>query len=174
MPTPTPQFEQKKDEYAAAQPIATEREPWEQEAGYTSEFETQPEIPASPEDDFLEADISRLATGLKQNQSAQPKKIPQVRDEMLVKIEHIMEEGLVDAFKEMTPVQKQEFKMGGEKAAAQIRALLGDTKIKVKKIFDILVAWLKLIPGVNRFFIEQEAKIKADKITSLASHHHER
>jgi hypothetical protein len=27
--------------------------------------------------------------------------------------------------------------------------------------------WLKLLPGVNRFFLEQEAKIKTDRIIHL-------
>jgi len=27
--------------------------------------------------------------------------------------------------------------------------------------------WLKILPGVNKFFLEQEAKIKTDKILAL-------
>jgi len=27
--------------------------------------------------------------------------------------------------------------------------------------------WLKLIPGVNKFFLEQEAKIKTDEVLKL-------
>jgi hypothetical protein len=36
--------------------------------------------------------------------------------------------------------------------------------VSTKKIFVLIRAWLKIIPGVNRFFLEQEAKIKTDKI----------
>ena len=79
-----------------------------------------------------------------------------------------MEEGLSDAFRVMTPIQKQEFKIAGEKTAFEIRQLLRATKIKIKKIFQLLLGWLRLLPGINRYFLEQEAKIKADKILALS------
>ena len=37
-----------------------------------------------------------------------------------------------------------------------------------RKILKLIRSWLKLIPGVNKFFLEQEAKIKTDKIVDLA------
>ncbi|GEM_PF-605383 len=99
--------------------------------------------------------------------------VPQKKDELTVQIEHIMEEGLKDAFKELTPVQQQEFKLKGEETAGKIRQLLFKTHIKVKKIFQLLFEWLQLLPGVSRFFLQQEAKIKADKILHL-KHRHDR
>lgn len=100
-----------------------------------------------------------------------PKQIPQVRDELIVRIEKIMEDGLHDAYMEMTPVQKQKFKIEGEKTAHKIRHMVKSGKIKAKKVCELLLSWLKLIPGVNRFFLEQEAKIKTDQILSLQSLH---
>ncbi len=97
--------------------------------------------------------------------------IPTVKDEITIRIERVMEEDIVDAFKEMTPVQQQEFKIKGEETAWQIRQILKKTKFKLKEIFKLLFEWLRLLPGVNKFFIEQEAKIKADKIFSLRKHH---
>ncbi|OIO20269.1 MAG: hypothetical protein AUJ23_00640 [Candidatus Magasanikbacteria bacterium CG1_02_32_51] len=93
--------------------------------------------------------------------------IPIVKDEVTLKIEKIMEDGLEDAYKELTPIQQQEFKIKGEETAWNIRQVLKKTKIKIKEIFKLLLDWLKLLPGVNKFFLEQEAKIKADKIISL-------
>ena len=78
-----------------------------------------------------------------------------------------MEEGLTDAYRELTPVQKQEFKIAGERTARKIRDLLRSTHLKIKKIFKLLLAWLRLLPGVNKYYLEQEAKIKADKIFAL-------
>ena len=43
--------------------------------------------------------------------------------------------------------------------------------MKIKKIFELLLQWLKLLPGVNKFFLEQEAKIKVDQIMSLREQH---
>ena len=96
-----------------------------------------------------------------------PKQIPQVRDKTTIQVEKIMETGLQDAYQEMSTVQKQEFKIKGEKTALEIRNLLRAGKIKIKKIIKLLISWLRLLPGVNKFFLEQEAKIKADKIISL-------
>ncbi|MCF6276611.1 MAG: hypothetical protein L3J07_02050 [Candidatus Magasanikbacteria bacterium] len=104
-------------------------------------------------------------------QKEQPKKarptIPQTKDEMTQKIEKIMEEDLKDAFLELTPVQKQEFKIKGEEVLGKIRVLMNKTKVNIKKIIKLLLSWLKILPGINKFFLEQEAKIKADKILAL-------
>ena len=109
--------------------------------------------------------LDETAGALKQK--IKTKQIPQVRDEITLKVEKIMEAGLQDAYREMSPVQKQEFKIKGEKTAIEIRDLLRAGKIKIKKIINLLISWLRLLPGVNKFFLEQEAKIKADKIISL-------
>lgn len=122
------------------------------------------------EGSFLDETIEGLKAKLRKPKKQKKQQIPQVRDEVTVKVETIMEEGLKDAFMEMTPIQQQEFKLKGEETAAQIRQLLRATKVKVRSVFQLLVEWLRLLPGVNRFFIEQEAKIKADKIIALSKH----
>ncbi len=93
--------------------------------------------------------------------------VPQTRDEVTVKIEKIMEEGLNEAYQRLSPIAKQEFKIKGEQTALKIRDLLKAGHVKVKKILRLLLDWLRVLPGVNRFFLEQEAKIKADKIIAL-------
>ncbi len=93
--------------------------------------------------------------------------IQRTKDEIEIKVEKIMEEGLKEAFEKMSPIAQQEFKIKGEETAEKISQLLKKTHVKVKKIFALLFDWLKMIPGVNFFFMEQEAKIKADKIMAL-------
>lgn len=94
--------------------------------------------------------------------------IPQpTKDPVMVRIENIMEEGLNDSYQRLSPVAKQEFKLKGEQTASQIRELLKSTHIKIKKILRLLLNWLRMLPGINYFFLEQEAKIKTDKIISL-------
>ncbi len=115
---------------------------------------------------FLDETIDSLKRTLRL--SKKPKTtIPQVRDELTVQVEHILSDGLVDAYKAMTTVQQQEFKIKGEQTAWEIRQLLRGTHVHIKKLFKLIFEWLKLLPGVNKFFLEQEAKIKADKILSL-------
>ncbi|MFH1187286.1 MAG: hypothetical protein V1688_00300 [bacterium] len=79
-------------------------------------------------------------------------------------IESILQEGLEETYKTMDPVSREQFKTQGEDTARAINILLSKTKVKVKEIVNLIVKWLKLIPGINKFFIEQEAKIKADKL----------
>lgn len=121
---------------------------------------TAAEAPAS-------AAVEGLRIRLSKPKKHQPIVIPQVRDAVTRQVETIMEEGLKDAFQALTPIQKQEFKIKGEETSRKIRDLLRGAHIKVKKIFRLLLDWLKLLPGVNRFFLEQEAKIKADRIIGL-------
>ncbi len=100
-------------------------------------------------------------------QIRRPVVVPQVRDELAVKIEKILEDGLGDSFQRLSPIAKQEFKIKGEKTAAKISELLRSTHVKVKKILRLIIEWLKILPGINHFFLEQEAKIKTDKIMEL-------
>ncbi|MDD5527563.1 MAG: hypothetical protein PHO56_01130 [Patescibacteria group bacterium] len=66
------------------------------------------------------------------------------------------------------PLEKQaEFRREGEETAKKINKLLEKTKINIGKIVDLIRKWLARLPGVNKFFLEQEAKIKADEIIKL-------
>lgn len=84
------------------------------------------------------------------------------------KIEKIMEENLAELYAGLSTEKKQEFKTAGERTAEQINQLLSGAKVQLKKIIALIVDWLKIIPGANRFFLEQEAKIKADEIIKLS------
>jgi len=92
-----------------------------------------------------------------------PTPVP-IKDPELVEIETILSEGLENLYKELPDNRKAEFRQKGEETAGAIRVLLGSAKVKVTKIVALIVKWLKMIPGVNKFFLEQESKIKADKL----------
>jgi len=89
------------------------------------------------------------------------------KSERLMRIENILEEDLEDAYFKMEPERQKKFKAEGEKAAAQIERLLAKTRVKTHKVFKIILRWLRIIPGINRYFLRQEAKIKTDKIIKL-------
>lgn len=82
-------------------------------------------------------------------------------------IEDVMSEGLTEAYMAMSTSQKLEFKKTGEMTAKQINVLLSQIKINMKKILHLLKKWLMLIPGINKYYLEQEAKIKTDKIIKI-------
>lgn len=95
------------------------------------------------------------------------KQIPKIQDEITEEIERILEQDLKDAYKNLSPLQRQEFKIKGEILSFELRHMLRQTHVKFKKVFELIANWLKLLPGVNKFFLEQEAKIKADKIMHI-------
>jgi len=82
-------------------------------------------------------------------------------------IENFLAAGLEDIYLKL-PLEKQiEFRREGEETAEKINKLLEKTKINLGKIVDLIRKWLSLLPGVNKFFLEQEVKIKADEIVKL-------
>jgi hypothetical protein len=95
--------------------------------------------------------------------SARPAKSPE-----LVHIEKILSEGLEEVYQKMLPEKQQLFKEKGEETASKIDELLKKVVIQAQKILELIKGWLRLIPGVNKFFLEQEAKIKTDKIIAIS------
>jgi hypothetical protein len=82
-------------------------------------------------------------------------------------IEQVLEHDLDAVFYTMNAEQQLVFKHKGEETASKIELLLQATKVKVNEIFNLIVAWLASIPGVNSFFLKQEAKIKTDQVLKL-------
>ena len=128
--------------------------------------EKESSTPPAKEEGFLEESISALKRTLKSTKK-KPTQIPQFKDEITVKIEKMMEEDLSDVYQELTPLQQQEFKIKGEQTAYKIREIMKGAHVKAKTIFKLILEWLKMLPGINKFFLEQEAKIKTDKILGL-------
>jgi len=82
-------------------------------------------------------------------------------------IDQILEDGLNEIFLSLPENERQDFKKKGEETVTKINQLLSKTKVHLNKIIALIRDWLQLIPGVNRFFLEQEAKIKAAKIIKI-------
>ena len=111
----------------------------------------------------LQMETERQQIGTTVSRVASPTK-----DRLARAIEGVMEEDMTDLFLKMSPEQQQEFKSKGEETVSKIKILLAAAKVNTRKIFSLIKAWLKMIPGVNRFFLLQEAKIKTDKIIHLS------
>ncbi|MFC1599049.1 hypothetical protein ACFL2U_03540 [Patescibacteria group bacterium] len=92
---------------------------------------------------------------------------PSTKSPTAEKIEDILEEDLEDIYFQMPPDKQAEFRKAGEETANNIETLLKDVKVKVKKVLELITKWLKIVPGLNKYFLQQEAKIKADKILEL-------
>ncbi|MFA6533920.1 MAG: hypothetical protein WCT37_01975 [Patescibacteria group bacterium] len=97
---------------------------------------------------------------------AHPNAVADRESEKLHEIEEILAEDLEEIYLGLSPAKKEEFKREGEKAASLILVLLRQVKIHTAKIYRLIRRWLKIIPGVSRYFLAQEAKIKADRLVA--------
>jgi len=98
---------------------------------------------------------------------AAPAVLPIQKSPLLLEIESIMEENLREIYQNMPDELKLRFNSEGEKTAGEINNLMQSLKATTKKLIEALKKWLLIIPGINKFFLEQEAKIKADKIMAI-------
>lgn len=86
------------------------------------------------------------------------------KDKILVSIEHILSDNLADAYLALPPEKRSAFKKRGEEIALKVKVMVDQGNIHIRKVLGWIRDWLRMIPGVNAFFLEQEAKIKADKL----------
>lgn len=89
------------------------------------------------------------------------------KSEEQLEVEAILSGGLEEQFRQLPPKLQQEFKAKGEQTASKIVILLKSAKVKVMEILTLIKNWLKMIPGVNKYFLEQESKIRTDKLLKL-------
>jgi len=88
-------------------------------------------------------------------------------EERFREVERVLAEGLHDLFLNLPAAEQQKFKNEGEKAAREVNGLLGQVKVKIDQLIWVIRRWLASVPGINKFFVEQEAKIKAQKLLLL-------
>ena len=86
------------------------------------------------------------------------------KDRLEKEIEEVLEEDLKDLYAAMPPDKQKLFRAKGEETSSAVRTLVQAAHINAKKIFQLIRTWLVILPGVNRFFLEQVAKIKTDKV----------
>ncbi len=91
------------------------------------------------------------------------------KSQLLKDIERVLEEDLELLYTSLNQKQRKQFRDEGEKMAGKIEVLMQKTKITIMEIIKLIKKWLSLLPGANRYFLEKEAKIKAEKILSLRS-----
>ncbi len=86
------------------------------------------------------------------------------QDAVTLEVEKILEEDLGKLYAGLPEAAKPLFKRKGEEIAQQIAAMVRNLKVEVSRVIRLIRDWLLTIPKVNRFFLEQEAKIKTDML----------
>lgn len=122
-----------------------------------SRFEPHPEVPSQVKE--LPGQVPPATMPLPIN----------AEEQQLKQIESVLSEGLHDIFVALPPAEQQKFKVAGELAAREVSGLLAQVKVKLDAVIAVLRRWLSTLPGVNKFFVEQEAKIKAEKLVRLVA-----
>lgn len=89
------------------------------------------------------------------------------RDEELIMIENILSENISEIYRELTEAKKRAFREKGEEVAIKIKGLLKQAKIVVHDVLTLIKEWLKMLPHISNYFLEQETKIKTDKILQM-------
>lgn len=97
----------------------------------------------------------------------------QPKDEVTVELEKILEDGLGDYVAAMPEEARIRFLYKGQETAVAITVMVYGLKVHAKKVIELIRGWLLTIPGVNKFFLEQEAKIKTDRVLELEKTHRE-
>lgn len=140
--------------------LSTNVQKQELEPALEAKKDYQPERSAS-----VERDVPGLAPAA--NQSAPTPVATTQKSIALQKIENILEEDMEDIYFHLDSAHQKLFKEEGERAARQIEGILATGKSVAVKILTVIKKWLQSIPGINKFFLEQEAKIKTDKISKI-------
>ena len=92
----------------------------------------------------------------------------QPKSQVRTKLDSVLQENLADIYKNLDEKSKIEFRQKGTETASKIEELIETMKVKAKIVLSLIRDWLTIIPGVNKYFLEQESKIKTDKIVMLA------
>ncbi len=127
---------------------------------------------AERKDEFLEAALEEAPTSMVPATGTAPAEevapVVAASDEVTLEVEKIMEDGLGDYVEAMPEEARQRFLAKGRDVSTQIAVMVRSFKVELRRTIDLIRDWLLTIPGVNRYFLEQEAKIKTDRIITLA------
>ena len=125
---------------------------------------------AEHRDDVLHAEEHSELQALEEAPSARVASAPAAvagKDEVIIEVERILEEGLGPYYASLPPEAQPLFKKKGEDVATHISTMVRTFRLNIHRAFQLITDWLKIIPGVNKLFLEQEAKIKTDRILAL-------
>ncbi len=136
----------------------------------TPEVEKLPEAPkAKPRPEVAPLKAEKVFEVPRSAPVAQAPSVPvSAKDLLLSQVENILSEDMQSLYAALPTELKPKFKAKGEEVAMTIKTMLERAKVKTRKILKLIREWLKMIPGVNKFFLEQAAAIKTQKISVLA------
>lgn len=121
------------------------------------------------EADFLEEESQvpaqeRALPSLAATSSAAPRP---PKDPDLHEVETMLAGGLESFYKGLSAKDQETFRKKGEEISKELAGMVKRLSIDLKRALQLVRDWLLVIPGVSKFFLEQEAKIKVDMLKRL-------
>lgn len=89
------------------------------------------------------------------------------KDQVYEEVASIVQDGIEQMTATMEPTAKERFLKKGQEITFIIASMVRGFHVKAKEVLRLLKEWILTIPGVNKFFLEQEVKIKTDRIVEL-------
>lgn len=91
------------------------------------------------------------------------------KDPLLKKIEDTLaDESIVELYNALSPEKQTKFKETGELLAKDIKSWIEKGKLVAHILLNRVQAWLRQIVSVNKWYVEQMAKIIVDNVLGLA------
>ncbi len=90
------------------------------------------------------------------------------KSEVYKELEEVLAEGLEGVYLSLDAKEQAEFRRKGEEATSKIEELVVNFKAKARDVLKLVKDWLLVIPKVNKHFLEQESKLRTDKVMMLA------
>ncbi len=133
------------------------------EREWPSEEHERNDLPDAIEDEVLTQDMEALRI------TAQaPSVAPTAsKDSVVLSVESILSENLGDLYRSLPESERGAFKRKGEEVALAIAEMVQSGKFVIEKVMDLIRSWLRVVTGINLYYVEQEVKIKADLVAEF-------
>ena len=90
------------------------------------------------------------------------------KDPVTIETEKILEDGLGSTYNALPEKVKPFFRQHGEHAAKTIADMIKRRSFDPAVALDLTTAWMQLVPKANKYYLEQESKLKIDELAAYA------
>ena len=141
------------------------------------EKEKSPEAPkdqesrkeTAPKDADVRVSAAETVPAAPKTAAARQSAASETKDKYRVRVERALEQNLWDLYFALPQGAREKFKAEGETAAMALRDAIEGKRVRPNQVLRPILRWLKTIPKVNPYFLEQEAKIKTDMVMNLVN-----
>ena len=128
---------------------------------------TVEQIPKTPEEEVVEQRKPQIPAKTLPITEEQKEIATLQKDEETVMVENILSENVNKLYSQLSEAKKIAFRKRGEEVVIKIKTILKGTKIRANEIFELIKGWLIMLPKISTYFLDQEAKIKTDKVLEM-------